>query len=269
MTRLTWLADVLRAEGLQVQETAGWKTRGRDGGNYSMRPKIVIIHHTATHINTSDGVVTNLLINGRSDLPGPLCHLGLNRQGVFIVVAGGKANHAGAGIWKDANESVEAIGIEAYNYGNSVPFPTREPWPPVQLEAYGKGVAALLRKISRDEQYVCAHREWSLPAGRKPDPSGINMDSFRTKVGQLLREDEMSITDARLQVAAAWFAASGEWMTPTPTENRQIRLTRLAGEVLAKSRTAAEIANHAIRVGPSDPSVLVPAWVLTADVPFA
>lgn len=186
---MTWLADVLRSAGLSVLEHPGWKSRGRDG----MRPRVVIAHHTATHWSTSDGVVTSLLVRGRTDLPGPLCHLGLNRQGQFIVIAAGKANHAGAGQWMDADESIEAIGIEGYNYGNSVPFPTREPWPKVQIDAYERGVAALLSHLGRDYRHLCAHREWATPAGRKPDPSGIDMNEMRFRVAQLMNKEDTVI----------------------------------------------------------------------------
>ncbi|MDP9144499.1 MAG: N-acetylmuramoyl-L-alanine amidase [Actinomycetota bacterium] len=183
MSRLLWLADTLRDGGLTVLEHPGWKARGKDG----MRPRVVIAHHTATHWTTPDSVVTNLLVNGRADLPGPLCHLGLNRHGHYIVIASGKANHAGAGSWMDANESVETIGIEAYNYGNSVAFPSREPWPQIQLDAYDRGVAALLSHIGRDYRHMCGHREWALPSGRKPDPSGIDLGRMRLRVADLLQ----------------------------------------------------------------------------------
>lgn len=79
----------------------------------------------------------------------------------------------------------------------------------------------------------------------------------------------MTYTDARIQVAAAWFAKSGEWMSPQSPESRQTRLTRLAGEVFEKKRTAAQIAEFAPRVKPSDPSETMPAWVVSADLPFA
>lgn len=262
--KLLWLADTLRDAGLKVVEHPNWQVRGKDG----MRPRIVIIHHTATHWTQSDAAVTSLLVNGRTDLPGPLCHLGLNRDGTFIVIAAGKANHAGAGQWMDANESVEAIGIEAYNWGNSVPFPSREPWPNVQLEAYEKGVAALLRRIGRDQQHVCAHREWALPAGRKPDPSGIDMNPFRYRVGKILEEETMTPVQARLELATAWHSKSGEWMTPQPPESAQGRLTRLSLEVLRGERTIGEIVLYAPQnPNPPDVDEKVPAWVLDMSVP--
>lgn len=263
MARLLWLPTVLRDAGLRVVEQSGWTTRGRDG----MRPRIVIIHHTATGPTTPDSVVTNLLTVGRVDLAGPLCHLGLNRAGTFIVIASGKANHAGAGHWEDANESVEAIGIEAYNWGAGVPFPSREPWPAVQLEAYVAGVAALLRHLKRDERYVCAHREWATPAGRKPDPSGIDMGGFRFKVKRLLEEEPLTPLQARLEVATAWHAKAGVWMTPQPPESAQGRLTRLSLEVLRGERTAGAIALYAPQKDAPGISEPVPSWVFDQSVP--
>lgn len=188
MARMTWLADVLRADGLKVVELSGWKARGKDGievvggkrRDNTMRPKIVIAHHTATFPTVSDSAVENLLIKGRSDLPGPLSHLGLRRNGVWVAVAAGKANHAGPGFWKDANESVEAIGVEAYNDGRG------ESWPQIQLDSYDRGSAALLRHLGRDETSFCGHREWATPPGRKPDPTGISLTLMRTRIQALL-----------------------------------------------------------------------------------
>lgn len=184
MARMTWLADVLKAGGLKVAEAPGWKTRGKDGvevvngkrRDNTMRPRVVIAHHTATNIKTSNSIVEKLLIGGRSDLPGPLCHLGLRRDGVYVVIASGKANHAGAGSWADANESVEAIGIEAYNSGLG------ETWPQVQLDAYDQGSAVLLSHIGKTQMAFCGHREWATPPGRKPDPKGIDLPAMRSRI---------------------------------------------------------------------------------------
>ena len=69
-----WLADVLRAEGCKVSETSGWKSRAR-GGAYD--PSAVLNHHTATPSAgpNNPNPTLNLCINGRSDLPGPLCQV--------------------------------------------------------------------------------------------------------------------------------------------------------------------------------------------------
>ena len=93
---LTWLADVLRAAGLNVAEQPGWKERGRgDVGEI----KGVICHHTAGP-PTGNMPCLDVVTNGRTGanaLAGPLSQLCLGRDGTFYVVAAGRANHAGAG----------------------------------------------------------------------------------------------------------------------------------------------------------------------------
>src|SRR5207248_3928253 len=82
---LTWLPEVLEGAGLKVAETPDWRTRGRaEMGDV----KGVMCHHTGT---TRGGNMPTLdvLIRGRSDLIGPLCQLGLGRDGTYYVVAAG------------------------------------------------------------------------------------------------------------------------------------------------------------------------------------
>lgn len=221
-----------------------------------MVPGAVIAHHTATRPG-SDLALDRLLIAGRPDLPGPLCHLHLTRQGQYRVIAAGVAHHAGGGGWKGLTGNRSVIGIEAANDGRG------ETWPQVQLDAYDHGAAALLRQLGRNESWLVAHREWA--PGRKIDPTGIDMDAMRARVHAIM--EPMTPTQARIEVAAAWHAASGEWMTPTPYETRQQRLTRLAAEILSPGgRTAAAIATHATRLFPPQ-AADVPAWVLDPTIP--
>lgn len=174
MYSASWLADVLRRAGLKVAETDGWKTRGRaEMGTV----KGVICHHTAGPKGSnmpSLGVVTN----GRSDLPGPLAQLCLGRDGTWYVVAAGRANHAGKGLWRgvDAGNS-NMIGVEAENSG----LADDQPWPEVQMEAYARGVAAILSHVGAGSEMCCGHKEYALPHGRKIDPC-FDMDAFRARV---------------------------------------------------------------------------------------
>ena len=174
---LTWLAEVLEAAGLKVAEVPDWRTRGRA----EMGPvKGVICHHTAGPKRgnmPSLGVITN----GRPDLPGPLAQLGLGRDGTFYVVAAGRANHAGAGVWQGlTNGNQNFIGIEAENMGTA-----EDPWPAVQMDAYYRGVAAILRKVEAPVSMCAGHKEYALPHGRKTDPS-FDMDAFRSQVGRFM-----------------------------------------------------------------------------------
>lgn len=180
---LTWLPSVLRAAGLNVYETEGWSTRGKD----VMNPKVLVAHHTATGTNWSDLALDRLLRVGRTDLPGPLCHIHLTREGQCRIIAAGMANHAGKGSWKGYSGNAIAIGIEAANDGRG------EYWPAAQIAAYDLASAAIFRYLNLDSTYLCGHREWA--PNRKVDPVGIALPQMRTKVQDLInrKSDTMII----------------------------------------------------------------------------
>ena len=170
---LTWLEPVLLGAGLKVAAQPGWKSRGR--GEMGVI-KGVICHHTAGPRQgnmPSLGIITN----GRSDLPGPLAQLGLGRDGTFYLIAAGRANHAGRGTWGDsAAGNTSFIGIEAENAGVG-----DDPWPTIQVEAYARGVAAILSYVRATHDMCCGHKEYALPKGRKTDPS-FDMEDFRGRI---------------------------------------------------------------------------------------
>ena len=140
----------------------------------------VICHHTAGAA-TGNMPSLGVIVNGRSGLPGPLSQLGLGRDGTYFIVAAGRANHAGAGKWRGfANGNSNFIGIEAENTGRA-----GDPWPEVQMDAYRRGVAAILTKIGANAIMCCGHKEYAMPQGRKPDPT-FNMDTFRQGVASIM-----------------------------------------------------------------------------------
>lgn len=174
---LTWLADVLRAAGLRVVETQGWQSRGHGDVDQIQG---VLCHHTAGPRSVGN-IGLDVLVKGRPDLAGPLCNLGLARDGTVYVVAAGKAWHAGAGLWHGiSNGNARMIGIEAENTGRS-----DDPWPAVQMDAYARAVAAILQHVGQPAIMCAGHREYALPKGRKPDPS-FDMDKFRASVQSVM-----------------------------------------------------------------------------------
>ena len=183
---LIWLPDVLKNAGLKIALVPGWENRGRGDVDQVVG---VICHHTATLGAKNMNMPTlNTLINGRAAngknpaLPGPLSQLGLGRDGTFYIVAAGRANHAGGGSWQGfKNGNGNFIGIEAENSGGRDDFP----WPAVQLDAYHRGVAAILRHIGRGAEFCAGHKEYALPAGRKTDPD-FDMVAFRSAVSGIL-----------------------------------------------------------------------------------
>jgi peptidoglycan hydrolase-like protein with peptidoglycan-binding domain len=178
---LTWLPQVLLDAGLKVAEQPGWRDRGRGDVGPT---KGVMCHHTAgakTGNMPSLGIVTN----GRPGLPGPLAQLCLGRDGTYFVVAAGRCNHAGPGNWQGFTAgNTNFIGIEAENTGFTS-GPKDDPWPAVQMDAYRRGVAAILKKIRANAIMCCGHKEYRLPIGFKNDPT-FDMHDFRSQVSLIM-----------------------------------------------------------------------------------
>lgn len=175
---LTWLPDVLKGAGLKVAPVPGWEDRGRGDVGQIFG---VLCHHTVGP-RTGNMPSLNILINGRGDLPGPLAQLGLGRDGTYFVIAAGRCNHAGKGSWQGVTTgNTSFIGIEAENTG----LANDSPWPEVQMDAYRRGVAAILTHINRGAEFCAGHKEYALPAGRKPDPS-FDMNAFRSSVAAIM-----------------------------------------------------------------------------------
>ena len=184
--KLSDLATVLRRGGIKVVETAGWSTRGYNGQDLA-RVDGVLWHHTATNRNAFIGnpaPTLNLCIAGRSDLPGPLCHIVLGRDGTCYLIAAGLANHAGrgtgAGIPTDSG-NYYLIGIEMESSGVA-PWD----WTPEQLYWAPKVGAVLERAYLEDQpaelRLQIGHMEYSYEG--KIDPAGWpgGMDGLRASI---------------------------------------------------------------------------------------
>jgi len=210
---LTWLADVLREAGCTVIEEDGWKTRGRDG---AFAPKAIMLHHDASPKGeTSNGV--DVIRDGRPGLAGPLSQLWLSYDGVWHVVAAGRANHAGEGgpwgVISTDDGNGDAIGIETDHT-------TDEKWTDPQRSEGLRGVHALAQKLgitTREEidRAITAHKEYA--AGRKIDPDPMDMNAARAKLagyepGGLFG---MSTVKVFSNAATQKFTGNGTWKTLT------------------------------------------------------
>lgn len=176
----TALADVLRAEGLNVVEVPGWKTRSTVRGGL-VAVKAIFLHHTAGP-STGNYPSFNTVLHGRPDVAGPLAQLGLGRDGTVYVFAAGVAWHSGAGRGYGLPTNAAAayaLGIEAESTG-------RGDWTAAQLNVYPRMVAALARHYKVPLSRVIGHKEWA--PGRKIDPFGWpgDMYGFRKSVANLL-----------------------------------------------------------------------------------
>jgi peptidoglycan hydrolase-like protein with peptidoglycan-binding domain len=174
---LTWLPGVLESAGLKVAPVPGWEDRGRA----EMDQVLGVMCHTTVGPRQGNMPSLNTLVDGRPDLSGPLAQLGLGRDGTYYVIAAGRCNHAGAGSWKDiVTGNSSFIGIEGENTGRG-----DDPWPAVQIDAYRRGVAALLKHAGQSAEFCVGHKEYALPMGRKVDPD-FDMGQFRLDVAALM-----------------------------------------------------------------------------------
>lgn len=163
------IAARLRAYGLKVVEVAGWQTRGSS----EFHPRGSVDHHTAGGLS-GNAPSLGICTNGRSDLPGPLCHVLIGRDNTCYVIASGRANHAGTGSYGGVTGNSNVYGVEHENTGTG-----SEPWREDQRVTAAKVHAALLDW--RRGSFVCQHKEWA-PTRKidKWDQAGSDM---RNRVG--------------------------------------------------------------------------------------
>ncbi|WP_406420912.1 N-acetylmuramoyl-L-alanine amidase [Streptomyces sp. NBC_00842] len=205
----------LRAEGVKVVEVGAWRTHNRNHKGVWGPVHGVMIHHTVTRGTAATVAICR---DGHSDLPGPLCHGVIAKDGTVHLVGYGRANHAGLGdddvltavtaerplpADNEANTDGNSrfYGFECENLGDG-----KDPWPAVQREAIVRASAALVRahKWGGDgDTSVIGHLEWQ-PG--KIDPRGISggMAGIRADVAE------------RLKHSASWSPTTPAPKPPTP-----------------------------------------------------
>lgn len=154
-----------------------------------------VIHHTGS--DGPDSSNQSLIDRGRSDLPGPLAHSGLNDNGVIDMFTWKRANHAGGG------DPDVLAAVKSENYGDYPPPPDKHQGEPgaadgndvfYGLETYYSGshpmtkvqyqsavgwAAAICDFHGWSSKSVIGHKEWS---DWKPDPGQVDMKKFRQDV---------------------------------------------------------------------------------------
>lgn len=180
--RQTRLASHLRDRGLPVEVVSGWETRG----SATFAPRGVVDHWTAGP-KTGDRPSLRICVEGRTGLAGPLCNVFLTRAGVCVVVAAGRANHAGAGSFRGLIGNSSVFGIEAEEDGDGN-------WTDAQRAVYPLLNAALLELARADWSMVCGHNEWATPPGRKVDIRTWTMPAMRAQTAAAWRLDRPTIT---------------------------------------------------------------------------
>ncbi|WP_320784692.1 peptidoglycan-binding protein [Streptomyces sp. CRN 30] len=186
------LVAALTAEGVTVVEHGDWRNHNRDAVGAWGPVNGVIVHHTVT---SGTDVSVDLCYDGTTDLPGPLCHGVIDKDGTVYLVGNGRANHAGLGDADvlaaviaetalpaansdDVDGNTRFYGFECVNLGDG-----SDPWPEAQLEAVARTAAAICRAHGWGAASVIGHLEWTF---RKIDPKGFSMASMRDRIAALL-----------------------------------------------------------------------------------
>ncbi|MGC5346211.1 N-acetylmuramoyl-L-alanine amidase [Streptomyces sp. DT24] len=192
MSASTFL-DILKSEGLTVVQVGDWRTHNRNQAGAWGPVHGVMIHHTVTR---GTDTTVELCRDGHPDLPGPLCHGVIAKDGRVHLVGYGRANHAGLGdddvlraviaekgLPKDNEANTDGnshfYGFECENLGDG-----KDPWPDVQIQAIEKAAAAICRHHDWGARSVIGHLEWQ-PG--KSDPRGFTMDSLRERIHSRLK----------------------------------------------------------------------------------
>ncbi|MGC4995306.1 MULTISPECIES: N-acetylmuramoyl-L-alanine amidase [unclassified Streptomyces] len=185
--------SALKAEGLKVVEVGSWRTHNRNHKGPWGPVHGIMIHHTVT---SGSARTVELCREGYDELPGPLCHGVITKDGKVHLVGYGRANHAGLGddevlraviaekgLPTDNESNTDGnryfYGFECENLGDG-----EDPWPEAQMEAIVRVSAAICRHHDWTERSVIGHREWQ-PG--KVDPRGFTMASLRARVKERLK----------------------------------------------------------------------------------
>lgn len=193
MGSITWLADALRAAGLDVVEHANWQTRERPG---NWDPRFIVVHATAAPRSQDDDTQVRVVRDGRADLRGPIANACIDRRGRWHVLSAGRCNTTVTGTAGQFGGlgNTHALGIEACN-DNGLGSPP-EAWPDVQYRSYVRGVAAICKRMGWPASRAVGHKEHT--PGHKTDPT-FSMSRFRADVAAALagnlEEDDVSQAD--------------------------------------------------------------------------
>ncbi|MFD4763128.1 N-acetylmuramoyl-L-alanine amidase [Streptomyces sp. NPDC058439] len=191
--------SALRAEGVHIVEVGNWRAHNRNPKGPWGPVHGSIVHHTVTKGTAS---TVRIVRDGYADLPGPLCHGMIAKDGRVHMVGWGRANHAGGGDPRVLEQVIaesygthptppakgNANGIdgnarfygwECENLGDG-----KDPWPKAQYQAIVRVQAALCRAHGWSAKSVIGHLEWSAD---KVDPRGFTMVRLRTDVAERLK----------------------------------------------------------------------------------
>jgi hypothetical protein len=165
--------------GIKIKETPGWKTRNRAGSGLPWGPvNGVMLHHTVTGDTQA---TVDLVTKGTGDLPGPLYHAVVAKDGTAYLIGWGRVNHAGKGDSDvlaaviaektplpvddeaDTDGNRHFYGLSFINWGDG-----KDPYTDAQLDTMASLAYVICDHHQWTERSIIAHADWQ-PG--KPDPT--------------------------------------------------------------------------------------------------
>src|SRR5690606_30054111 len=159
----------LKKWGVPFKEYRSWSSHNRNHKGAWGPVNGFMVHHTGSDSKDQ----RELLYNGHSSLPGPLCHFGLAQDGTVWLIGWGRANHAGSG----DDDVLRAVIAEDYGdypptdneantdgnsrfYGVEIWYSGSHGMTTAQYSSLLKLAAAVLDFHGWTKRSVIAHGEW-------------------------------------------------------------------------------------------------------------
>jgi hypothetical protein len=227
MTPKEW-RKALRAEGVPFTELDGWTTRGRDQATGKPFGPVngSLNHHTAGR----DSLQAIVYRGQSAALPAPLAHAYLPKSGRLVLVAAGRANHAGLAALNSFNAILaetaiprpskasgtvdgndRLYGIETENLGDG-----KDPYTRAQYDTLVRYNAAICRHHRWTQGSVAGHLETSVEG--KVDPRGP-VEGYGTR-------GPFALTMAQLRAdVEERLAHAASWSPEQPSTPQEVTLT--------------------------------------------
>ncbi len=184
-----------RSTGHRVVQLTGWSSHNRGNRGTGWGPlNGVMVHHTGSDTSQPVAYANNVLHDGYTGLPGPLCQFGIDAQGTIYMIGWGRANHAGAGddrvldmvmkedpslMTSEAKPSRRDTDGNSRFYGIEVMYSGGHRMTDDQREATVNLSAALCNAHGWGAASVIGHKEWT---NTKWDPGQEYMPTMRRDI---------------------------------------------------------------------------------------
>jgi hypothetical protein len=186
-----WLPAALKKWGVKYKLVEGWEDRGRPLSAGYFDPNGSLTHHTGSTSSPSNpNPSLSTLINGRSDLKGPLCQVATDYNGLVYIIAAGRANHAGSARATMGNPSGDG---NAMYVGNEVMTNGTQKMPAAQYNStvlVAVAIADHFKQTSASKVGLHATTslsgKWDLGAGTGQSGVPYSVSKFRADVAARL-----------------------------------------------------------------------------------